>query len=128
MSVTVHIPEDTPGQRFFLGEDKEWIITIAGSGSIAGRSYAFVLKERPGDGYPELLRKDNIAAGNLVITDPDARILTITFDQIDTNGTGPFRPRAGKPYPFSVKQLGVGIDQIVTDGTVTFDEATQKEP
>jgi hypothetical protein len=127
MAVKVHIPADTPGKRFFLGEDKQFVITLIGVGSIAGQDFAFVMKEKIGDQYVETLRKDTFIGG-LVITDPTNRVLTVTFDQADTNGTGPWQPRAGKPYPFSLKRLGIGADHIATEGTVTFDEATQKEP
>lgn len=127
MSVTVHIPAGTPGKKFFLGEDKQFVITLLGVGTIAGQDFAFVMKERIGDQYVEVLRKDT-TIGGLVITDAANRVLTVTFVQADTNGTGPWRPIAGRPYPFSLKRLGVGADHIATDGTLTFDEATQKEP
>jgi len=123
---------------FFLGEDKILRFTLIGSGSIAGYKLAFVFKDKDKVSAPELLRKDNVAIGGVVITDAAARKVEVTFRDVDTDGSGSgtdrFVPKGSTdekvvPYFGSLKRLDDDLETVLAWGTVEFAVASQvQEP
>ena len=118
--------------HYFLGEDKILEGTIyAADGvtpmNITGWEIWFVLRDVIG-GEALLTKKTTDVSNGITITNGPLGLLEIAFADTDTDEAAILVKnwRAGTAYPYSVKRMTDGAEQILTFGTLTFAGTTQR--
>lgn len=100
--------------RCHRGEAHAITVTILGSGSIAGQALSFALKSGKASNVTILTK--TTAAGNVVITDPVNRIVTITFIAQETLDLFP------GTYVVDLWRTDTGSETDYADGTFTIQQ------
>lgn len=118
MAITRNVTQD---DRFYLGEDKIYRVTIAGE-DLAGMAFRFLLKRNKDDGDSAALIDKS--------TDDDITLLAsgimdIRFRPADTNKSKP-RITADDVYWYSIRRNDPDNVTITTEGTWQFLSATQR--
>ena len=96
----------------YAGEDYVLVVTLAGSGSIAGQAYAFYVK----DENNVTVISETTAGGGVVITSAAGRILTITVSAAETAIT----TEIAKKYTHSLWRTDTGAVGVALTGCFTL--------
>lgn len=137
----------TTSDKFFLGEDKVIDLTIFGQDGVtpidlAAMPLEWSLKKKDKDPDPGIVAKA-ITAGGVstgitiigvfnVIPATNTQKLRITFASADTDPDvtsvlpTPYTLKAGVAYRHSVKRTDAGNEAILTYGSITFLQATER--
>ncbi len=96
----------------YAGETYVLVVTLAGSGSIAGQAYAFYIKDEDN----VTVVTETTAGGGIVLTTPGSRILTVTVSAAETNLTAVI----GKKYTHYLWRTDSGAEGVALTGIFTL--------
>ncbi len=100
----------------YAGEDYALVVTLAGSGTIAGQSFVFFVVEVEDGIYGTRLIEETTAGGGIVITSAVGRILTITVSAAETNLTS----ENAKKYTHFLRRTDTGAVGVALTGCFTL--------